>query len=81
MNAVKYPLSIITGGPGPAKTTIIKALAHLYKETGKHLTLAAPTGRASQRMAQVCEMPASTIHRLLKFDPKQDHSNLTLKIN
>lgn len=70
MNAIRYPLSIITGGPGCGKTTIIKALAYLYKETGKRLILAAPTGRASQRMSQVCEMPASTIHRLLKFDPK-----------
>jgi exodeoxyribonuclease V alpha subunit len=70
MNAIRYPLSIITGGPGCGKTTIIKALAYLYKETGKRLLLAAPTGRASQRMAQVCEQPASTIHRLLKFDPR-----------
>lgn len=70
MNAIRYQLSIITGGPGCGKTTIIKALAYLYKETGKRLLLAAPTGRASQRMSQVCEMPASTIHRLLKFDPK-----------
>jgi exodeoxyribonuclease V alpha subunit len=70
MNAIKYPLSIITGGPGCGKTTIIKALAYLFKEVGKRLLLAAPTGRASQRMAQVCEMPASTIHRLLRFEPK-----------
>jgi exodeoxyribonuclease V alpha subunit len=69
-NAIKYPLSIITGGPGCGKTTIIKALSYLFKETGKRLLLAAPTGRASQRMSQVCEMPACTIHRLLKFDPK-----------
>lgn len=67
--AVKYPLSIITGGPGCGKTTIIRALAHLYSENGKRLLLAAPTGRAAQRMAQVCGLPASTIHRLLKFEP------------
>ncbi len=60
---------LITGGPGCGKTTIIRALAKLFKESRLRLALAAPTGRAAQRMAQVCELPASTIHRLLKFNP------------
>ncbi|NDC38024.1 MAG: ATP-dependent RecD-like DNA helicase [Proteobacteria bacterium] len=67
--AAKYPLLIVTGGPGCGKTTIIRALSTLYRLTGKRLVLAAPTGRAAQRMSQVCGMPASTIHRLLRFDP------------
>jgi exodeoxyribonuclease V alpha subunit len=67
--AARYPLLIVTGGPGCGKTTIIRALASLYRETGKRLALAAPTGRAAQRMSHVCGMPASTIHRLLRFDP------------
>lgn len=67
--AAEYPLMIVTGGPGCGKTTIIRAISTLYRLTGKRLVLAAPTGRAAQRMSQVCGMPASTIHRLLRFDP------------
>jgi exodeoxyribonuclease V alpha subunit len=67
--ATEYPLLVITGGPGCGKTTIIRALALLYQLAGKRLLLAAPTGRAAQRMGQVCALPASTIHRLLKYDP------------
>ena len=68
-SAATLPLLLVTGGPGCGKTTIIRALALLFKEAKLRLALAAPTGRAAQRMAQVCELPASTIHRLLKFDP------------
>ncbi len=67
--AATYPLLIITGGPGCGKTTIIKALTLLFEKNGLSFALAAPTGRAAQRMSQVCSAPASTIHRLLKFDP------------
>ncbi len=67
--ATHYPLLLITGGPGCGKTTIIKGLSLLFKMASKRLVLAAPTGRAAQRMSQVCGMPASTIHRLLRFDP------------
>lgn len=68
-DAVNYPLLLITGGPGCGKTTVIRALASLFTSAGKRLALAAPTGRAAQRMAQVCTLPAKTIHRLLRFDP------------
>jgi exodeoxyribonuclease V alpha subunit len=68
-SAATYPLLIITGGPGCGKTTIIKALTILFEKAGLSFALAAPTGRAAQRMSQVCSAPASTIHRLLKFDP------------
>jgi exodeoxyribonuclease V alpha subunit len=67
--ASTYPLLIITGGPGCGKTTIIKALTLLFEKNGLSFALAAPTGRAAQRMSQVCGAPASTIHRLLKYDP------------
>lgn len=64
---------VITGGPGCGKTTIVKALSKLFSLSQKRLALTAPTGRAAQRMSQVCGMDASTIHRLLKFDPFTRH--------
>ena len=67
--AMRHRLIIITGGPGCGKTTIIRALASVFHHAQKRLYLCAPTGRASQRMAQVTDLPASTIHRMLKFDP------------
>lgn len=62
-------LLIITGGPGCGKTTLIRALALMFKKSGMRLMLGAPTGRAAQRMGAVCEMSASTIHRMLRYDP------------
>ena len=67
--AFEKPLSIITGGPGCGKTTCIRAIASLAKKLKLNFALAAPTGKAAQRITQVCEHPASTIHRLLKFNP------------
>jgi len=67
---VKHPLMLITGGPGCGKTTLIKAIAHVFRKSNKRLLLSAPTGRAAQRISQVCEFPASTIHRLLKYEPR-----------
>jgi exodeoxyribonuclease V alpha subunit len=69
LRATEVPLLLITGGPGCGKTTIIRALSLMFRAAGKRLALTAPTGRAAQRMSSVCEMPASTIHRLLKYDP------------
>ena len=62
-------LIVITGGPGCGKTTVIKTITKLFKKAGLNFKLAAPTGKASQRMSEVCGMEASTIHRLLKYDP------------
>ena len=62
-------LTVITGGPGCGKTTVIKTITKLFKKSGLNFKLAAPTGKASQRMSEVCGMEASTIHRLLKYDP------------
>lgn len=72
-SAASHRLLVVTGGPGCGKTTITKALAELYRCSGKRLLLAAPTGRAAQRMSQVCGLPAGTIHRLLRFDPIKGH--------
>lgn len=67
---------IITGGPGTGKTTIIKAICELYrtiynlshKELVKKIALLAPTGRASKRISESTNLPASTIHRFLKWN-------------
>ena len=67
--AASSRIMVITGGPGCGKTTVVRTIASLFKKAGLSLKLTAPTGRAAQRLSEVCDMPASTIHRLLKFDP------------
>lgn len=62
-------LSILTGGPGCGKTTTTRALVGMLQAMGKKVLLAAPTGRAAQRMSEVIGLEAKTIHRLLEYDP------------
>ncbi|MEN8189975.1 MAG: AAA family ATPase [Thermodesulfobacteriota bacterium] len=59
--------SILTGGPGCGKTTATKTLVQLLQAMGNKVVLAAPTGRAAQRMGEVIGLEAKTIHRLLEF--------------
>ncbi len=59
---------IITGGPGTGKTTLIKSINTLFASLGKEVLLAAPTGRAARRLAEVTKKEAKTIHRLLGFN-------------
>ncbi len=67
--SLKNKFSIITGGPGVGKTTIIRALVEIYKARKLKVVLAAPTGRAAKRMTESVKAPAQTIHRLLKWNP------------
>ena len=60
-------VSIITGGPGTGKTTIIKNIIDIYEEKGKKVVLTAPTGRAAKRMTETTGKEASTLHRLLEI--------------
>lgn len=67
--ALAHKFSILTGGPGTGKTTILRALVEILKAKKARVTLAAPTGRAAQRLAGTTGGFASTIHRLLGFEP------------
>lgn len=74
--AINSNITIITGGPGTGKTTIIKAivsiLLNLKKVNPSSIALLAPTGRASKRLAESTLLKASTIHRFLKWDKESD---------
>lgn len=69
--ALTSGLSIITGGPGTGKTTVINAICDIYadKHPGRDIYLAAPTGRAAKRMSEATGREAKTIHRLLHYSP------------
>ena len=65
--ALSHRFSIITGGPGTGKTTIIKALVEGFRQGNKkRIVLCAPTGRAAKRLSEATEQEAFTIHRLLE---------------
>ena len=68
-NALGNKVSILTGGPGTGKTSTLRSLVNILKAKGVRVHLAAPTGRAAQRLAETTGGFASTIHRLLKYDP------------
>ncbi len=78
MGIVASRFSVLTGGPGCGKTTTTRALVALLQAMGKLVLLAAPTGRAAQRMSEVIGLEAATIHRLLEYqgrDFKRNESN------
>ena len=66
--ALTAKVSIITGGPGTGKTTILRAVVDILKAKKTRILLASPTGRAAQRLSEASGAHASTIHRLLKYD-------------
>jgi exodeoxyribonuclease V alpha subunit len=90
--ALSNSLTIITGGPGTGKTTIVKGLINSfaelndisldpneYTESKFPIQLAAPTGRAAKRLSQVTNIPAKTIHRLLGLNGNDDLQNDEIK--
>ena len=66
--ALRSGVTVITGGPGTGKTTIIKGLIHIFERLDMKVCLAAPTGRAAKRMSEATSHEARTIHRLLEME-------------
>jgi exodeoxyribonuclease V alpha subunit len=64
----KHRISIITGGPGTGKTTLIRSITEMNLRLGRAVCLAAPTGRAARRLAEVTGHKAHTIHKLLEYN-------------
>lgn len=77
LSCFEHKMTIITGGPGTGKTTLIKKLLSLLDEYKIRYVLTAPTGRAAKRMSESTGRYAKTIHRLLEFDP----ANMAFKHN
>ena len=76
MKALNNNLTIITGGPGTGKTTIIKAIVHLLRYELKakidDIALLAPTGRAAKKIMETTNIPAFTIHKYLGWDKERN---------
>lgn len=76
-NAIKTALynnvMVLTGGPGTGKTTVTKGIITALRLQNKEILCAAPTGKAADRMSEATEMEASTIHRLLGYNPTKGY--------
>ena len=69
--ALREKILVITGGPGTGKTTLLTALLAILRRAQVSFALAAPTGRAAKRMAESAGEDATTIHRLLEYNPRE----------
>ncbi len=67
--AIGAKVLVITGGPGTGKTTLVRGIVEILRRKERRIRLAAPTGRAAKRLEETTGQRASTIHRLLEFDP------------
>jgi exodeoxyribonuclease V alpha subunit len=75
--ALSSGVSVLTGGPGTGKSRTIATLVTLAERAGVSVALAAPTGRAAKRLEELCDSPASTLHRLLGAQPRQSNGELS----
>ena len=66
-HALENGVMLLTGGPGTGKTTVVRALLHIFNSMGMKIALAAPTGRAAKRLSESTSCEAKTIHRLLEY--------------
>nr|WP_312576779.1 ATP-dependent RecD-like DNA helicase [Sedimentibacter sp.] len=74
-------VTVITGGPGTGKTTIIYSIIRVFEMMNKKIFLCAPTGRAAKRITESTNREAKTIHRLLEYAYGEDDSNLCFNKN
>lgn len=79
--ALENRLTVITGGPGTGKTTLLNCIIKELKKKDLNIALCAPTGRAAKRMAQLCGMEAKTIHRLLEMSYSESDMKMTFGRN
>ena len=70
--ALENGVMLLTGGPGTGKTTVVRALLHIYDAMGLRVALCAPTGRAAKRLSESTLCEAKTIHRLLEYGGAND---------
>ena len=69
-NALAHGVSVLTGGPGTGKSRTVATVVREVERAGRSIALAAPTGRAAKRLAELCDVEATTIHRLLGAQPR-----------
>jgi len=74
-------ITVITGGPGTGKTTIIRSIIRIFEKMNKKIFLCAPTGRAAKRITESTDREAKTIHRLLEYAYGEEDSNLCFNKN
>ena len=79
--ALEHGVMILTGGPGTGKTTVTKALLSIFDSMGMECALAAPTGRAANKMSEATSHEAKTLHRLLEtgFSADSDEDNVFIR--
>ena len=68
--AVTSGVTVVTGGPGTGKTTILQVLLRVAGAQMEQWLLAAPTGRAARRLSETTDRDARTLHRLLEYQPR-----------
>ena len=67
-DALSHGVMVLTGGPGTGKTTVVRALLHIFCSMDLSVALCAPTGRAAKRLSESTSTEAKTIHRLLEME-------------
>lgn len=70
--ALESGVMLLTGGPGTGKTTVVRALLHIFESMELRIALAAPTGRAAKRLSESTSYEAKTIHRLLEYGGEEE---------
>ena len=71
IDALENGVMLLTGGPGTGKTTVVRALLHIFDSMGLEIALCAPTGRAAKRLSESTSCEAKTIHRLLEYSGEE----------